>query len=134
MPPKTILCIDDNQDLVRALEVRLRSAGFAVLQAHTACRGMELAAQCGPDLILLDLHLPDMDGLQVLKRLRSSEPTCETPIIVFTARGVLGELSARRWGATDYLPKPCESQDLISAINYALYRTDSTRDAIDLLG
>jgi DNA-binding response OmpR family regulator len=133
VPSKTILCIDDNQDLVRALEVRLRNAGFAVLHAHTACRGIELAGQCRPDLILLDLHLPDQDGYHVLKWLRSTEPTRETPIIIFTSHGVLGELPARQLGATDYLTKPCESQDLIAAIHDALNRTDSTRDSSDPL-
>ena len=133
MPCKTILCIDDNQNLVRAMDVRLRSAGFAVIQAYTALRGMELAERYRPDLILLDLHLPDRDGFHVLNFLRATESTRDTPIIVFTSHGVLGEPCARRLGATDYLTKPCESQDLIAAIQYALSRTNNTRDFSDPL-
>jgi CheY-like chemotaxis protein/phosphoribosyl 1,2-cyclic phosphodiesterase len=102
-----ILIVDDDEDLrIFAREVLLR-AGHRVLEASNGLDGLALVAKMPPDLMMLDLKMPDMDGLEVLRRLRASESGHCLPVIVLTAHG--DEASARssfELGATDFLAKP----------------------------
>jgi DNA-binding response OmpR family regulator len=105
--PLLILIVDDDEDLrIFAREVLVR-AGHRVLEAANGIDGLALVAKTPPDLLMLDLKMPDMDGLEVLRRLRSNDSSHSLPVIVLTAHG--DEASARRsfeLGATDFLAKP----------------------------
>jgi len=114
---RTILLIEDELSIRRFLKPSLESQGFKVVEALTGGEGLALAASHKPDIILLDLGLPDMDGLTVIQRLRE---WADAPIIVLTARGkekdkILG-LDA---GADDYLTKPFDIGELMARIRVA---------------
>jgi two-component system, OmpR family, KDP operon response regulator KdpE len=113
-----ILVIDDEPQLLRFLGAALKSHGYRVLTAATAEEGERLALSHRPEAILLDLGLPDRDGLEVVVSLRSWS---ETPIIVISARGKEDDkVAALESGANDYLTKPFGTRELIARIRVAL--------------
>ncbi len=113
-----ILVIDDEPQLLRFLGAALKSHGYRVLTATTAEEGERLALSHRPEAILLDLGLPDRDGLEVVPRLRI---WCETPIIVISARGKEDDkVEALEAGANDYLTKPFGTRELVARIRVAL--------------
>jgi len=119
-----VLYIEDNlanYDLVRKVFDRL--GGLELMSAMQGQMGIELAAQHQPDLILLDLHLPDIDGEEVLRRLRADERMCDIPVIILSADATPAQaerLKAR--GAEDYLTKPLELVGFVEAVERALGR------------
>ena len=117
---KKILIIDDEQDLVSVVKLRLKANNFLVSEAFTAKEGLKKAEE-KPDLILLDILLPDSDGYQVCQRLKSNSKTQDIPIIIFTASS-LKDLAKKAIdaGAIDYLIKPFEPKDLLEKINKAI--------------
>lgn len=121
MMAKKILIIDDEPDLVDMLSFRLEAHGFGVVSALNGPTGLEKAKSDKPDLILLDLMMPGMDGFQVAKRLKGDPNTAGIPIIVFTA-AVNPELSQRvsEIHALDYITKPFESKDLLEKVKKVL--------------
>lgn len=113
-----ILVVDDEPQLQRFLRAALGSHGYRVLSATTAAEGECLAASHRPDAILLDLGLPDLDGLEVTRRLRD---WTQTPIIVISARGQEDDkVQALEAGANDYLTKPFGTRELIARIRVSL--------------
>jgi DNA-binding response OmpR family regulator len=103
----SILIVDDDEDLRLLARKALERADYRVLEARDGIEGLEMAAKCQPDLLLLDLNMPGMDGLEVLRRLRESETSQALPVLVLTAQG--DEEGIRRsfaTGATDFLAKP----------------------------
>ena len=118
---KKILIIDDEPDLVAVLSFRLEAHGFGVVSALNGSTGLEKAKSDKPDLILLDLMMPGMDGFQVAKRLKDDPNTAGIPIIVFTA-AVNPELSQRvsEISALDYITKPFEPKDLLEKVKKVL--------------
>jgi len=116
-----ILVIDDDQDLIKALRVRLRAEGFECVAAGDGVMAVAAARREKPDLILLDLGLPGGDGYQVLERLRTLTPTSSTPVIVLSAKDpAVHAEKARAAGADAYLQKPAENTALISEIRRLL--------------
>ena len=119
-----MLYIEDNlanYDLVRKVFDRL--GGLELMSAMQGQMGIELAAQHQPDLILLDLHLPDIDGEEVLRRLRADERMRDIPVIILSADATPAQaerLKAR--GAEDYLTKPLELVGFVEAVERALGR------------
>ncbi|HUO58352.1 MAG TPA: response regulator [bacterium] len=114
----TILIIEDELPIRRFLKPSLQSQGFKVLEAAKGEEGLALASSHNPDLILLDLGLPDLDGLEVVKRLRE---WATTPIIIITARGKeQDKISGLDAGADDYLTKPFDVGELMARIRVAL--------------
>ena len=108
-PPKrrTVLVIEDETDIVEVLKYNLNKNGFDTLSADSGEKGLEVAAARLPDLILLDLMLPRMDGLEVCRRLRGSERTRQIPIVMLTAKGTEADIVlGLTLGADDYVPKP----------------------------
>ena len=121
MEKKKILIIDDERDLVAMVILRLRANGFFVLEASTANEGLKMAEEERPDLILLDVLLPDGDGYQVCQKLKSHPITKDIAIIIFTASSLKGlAKKAIEAGAIDYVIKPFEPKDLLEKINKAL--------------
>ena len=115
-----LLIIDDEKSLLKLLQMSLADAQTEVLVAETGSSGLELAARDTFDSIICDIGLPDLDGLEVLRRLKAQRP--ETPVIMITAHGtVASALSAMKSGAYDYVPKPFEPEELKLVVQRALH-------------
>lgn len=117
----TILIIDDDEQLTSLLARFLGDFGFLVACAHTPSQGFKLMQQQAPDLIILDIMLPEMDGFEVCKIIRKKS---EIPIIMLTARGDLTDkVVGLELGSDDYLAKPFEPRELVARINTVLRRS-----------
>ena len=127
MSGATILVIDDEPQIHRFLRPALEAAGFRIEQAMDAANGLRLAASRAPDTILLDLGLPDLDGQEVLRRLRAFSAV---PLIVLSARDREAEkIAALDAGADDYVEKPFAIGELLARIRAAL-RHARARDGV----
>ncbi|HKC29734.1 MAG TPA: response regulator [Jatrophihabitans sp.] len=116
-----VLIVDDEPHLLRALFMNLTGRGYRVTSATTGTGALELAAREQPDLLVLDLGLPDIDGLEVIRRLRPRAP--DVPIIVLSARsGSQEKVSALDLGATDYVTKPFDMNELVARLRAAARR------------
>ena len=116
-PLRQILVVDDDSDIVRALTMRLKSAGFDVIAAHDGESALALAARHRPHAIILDLGLPGCDGHVVTKRLRSDPATAEIPVIVLTARATRMDFrKAHAAGAAGYFVKPYRADELLRKV------------------
>ncbi|MEX2600224.1 MAG: response regulator transcription factor [Balneolaceae bacterium] len=131
---KTVLVVDDEQDLLDLIEYNLRKAGFNVLRAENGQAGIELARKQSPSLVLLDVMMPEMSGLEVCQRLRSSEETKRIPIIFLTARDdEVTEVEGLNLGADDYVTKPISTRKLISRIRAVLRRSEIPEEEANLV-
>ena len=116
----SVLVVDDEPQIARALRVALSSRGYSVSTAGNGETALELAATSPPDVVLLDLGLPGIDGLEVVRRLRSWS---EVPVIVVSVReGQSDKVAALDAGADDYLTKPFGMDELLARIRSALRR------------
>jgi two-component system KDP operon response regulator KdpE len=116
-----VLVIDDEPEIQRAIRARLAGVEFAVVGAATAAEGIEQVARWHPDVVILDLSLPDMDGIEVCRELRT---WTQVPIIVLSVRGDdADKITALELGADDYLTKPFSSGELVARIRVALRHT-----------
>jgi two-component system KDP operon response regulator KdpE len=114
----TVLLIEDERQMRRFLRVTLQSEKYGVLEAETAADGLSQVATRNPDIVLLDLGLPDMDGLEVIERLRE---WTAVPVIIISAREQEGDkIKALDGGADDYLTKPFCAGELLARIRVAL--------------
>jgi DNA-binding response OmpR family regulator len=121
---KNILLIDDDALLRRSLAFNLEQAGYSVRTAATAEDGIALAGQQGPDLILLDINLPGMDGLDALRKLHGE---MQIPVIMLTARRrELDEVLGLELGADDYVTKPFDFNVLLAHVKAVLRRTQNS--------
>jgi DNA-binding response OmpR family regulator len=116
---KKILLIEDEKNLARFIELELKYEGYSVSIAYDGRSGLELALQEEWDLILLDIMLPQLNGIEVCRRIRAAKMT---PIMMLTARdSVMDRVSGLDSGADDYLPKPFAIEELLARIR-ALFR------------
>ena len=123
---RRVLVVDDEPQILRALRVVLREAGFEAVPAETAEEALDRAAIRPPDAAIVDLVLPDGDGVEVTRRLREWSAM---PIIVLSAVGDEGEkVRALEAGADDYVTKPFGSRELVARLQAALRRTDRPAD------
>jgi two-component system, OmpR family, KDP operon response regulator KdpE len=121
-----ILIIDDEVQIRRLLEITLSANGFGVSEASTGMEGLALAATGQPVLIILDLGLPDADGLAILKKLRE---WCEKPIIILSVRNSEDDIvKALDNGANDYLTKPFRTGELLARIRVAIRQSHGISD------
>lgn len=119
---KTILIIDDDNDIVQTIKGNLSLDGFRVIFANFGREGIEMTQTHQPDLILLDLNLPDMDGISICEILRKS---FDVPIIMLTARDTLSDkVLGLKSGADDYIVKPFEYLELSARITAIFNRVD----------
>jgi len=127
-----ILIIEDEPDIADFVKRGLVDSGFEVEVAGTGIQGLEVAQSSHPDLVVLDLILPDMDGIDVCRELRSSG---DTGIIILTARHLVGErVHGLEAGADDYLPKPFAFEELLARIRAVLRRRSTTKEGIVQVG
>ena len=121
-----ILAVDDEPQMLRALAINLRARGYVVDLAPTGEAGLELAARHRPDLVVLDLGLPGIDGIEVVRGLRGWSAV---PIIVLSARdGHAGKVEALDAGADDYVTKPFAMDELLARMRAALRRAPSAEE------
>jgi adenylate cyclase len=114
---KKILIVDDELEFAEMIQMRLEANGYDVITAPDGQTGYDAAEQQRPDLILLDVMMPGMDGFQTLRKLRRSDKTRATPVIMLTARGESSAIfKAQELGVMDYLIKPCDSQELLQLV------------------
>ena len=107
MTKKVVLAIDDEKDILKLLQYNLEREGYQVLCERTGEQGLETARSKQPDVIILDLMLPGMDGLEVCKILRSNKDTKHIPILMLTAKGSeIDQVLGLELGAVDYITKP----------------------------
>jgi two-component system phosphate regulon response regulator PhoB len=119
-----ILIVEDEPDLLDLLDGGLRTAGFTVDLAAEGGEALRLAGANAPDLVLLDLMLPDMDGTEVCRRLRRQPATERTGIIVVSAKSDLRDrIQAFQEGADDYVVKPFSFRELLLRVQAVLRRT-----------
>jgi DNA-binding response OmpR family regulator len=122
MNQRSVLVVEDDAAIRRGLADALRFEGYQVHQAATGDEGLRLALQLDYDLLLLDLVLPQRDGLDILAQLRAARPT--VPVIVLTARGDENDrVRGLRLGADDYLVKPFSVRELLARVEAVLRRT-----------
>ncbi len=115
---KSILYIEDNPDNMLLVERLLLARGFTMLKAPNGTSGVAAANQHTPDLILLDINLPDIDGYEVARQLRASDTTRPIPIIAITANAMKGDVDkALAAGCDAYIPKPVNLRELWTNIN-----------------
>ncbi|MGD2097096.1 MAG: response regulator transcription factor [Desulfobacterales bacterium] len=122
----TILIIDDDAKLNQLLKDFLKDFGYAVITAAHPARGLKKLKQASPDLVILDIMLPEMDGFEVCRKIRQ---TSNIPIIMLTARGeVTDKVVGLELGADDYLAKPFEPRELVARIQSVLRRSQQQVD------
>jgi len=128
--PNTLLIIEDEPELVRVLRSYLEQAGYHVLTALRGDTGLTTWEDKHPDLVILDLNLPGMDGLDVARHIRQHE-TRRTPIIMLTARtNEMDQLLGLELGADDYIPKPFSPRIVVARVRALLRRTDASKPTI----
>ena len=120
--PKTILVIEDDSNIRELLRLYLEQEGYAVETAQDGMEGLRAFKRIHPDLVLLDLMMPVMDGTQVIKEIRAQS---KTPIIMLTAKGeTFDKVAGLELGADDYVTKPFEMRELIARVRAVLRRYD----------
>ncbi|HWE29220.1 MAG TPA: response regulator transcription factor [Polyangia bacterium] len=119
--PETVLIVEDDPSILRGLQMNLGLEGFRTICAHDGEEALALLRSHKPDLVLLDLMLPKLSGLEVIKTLRATDP--DTPIIVLSAKDQEGDkVLALSLGADDYVTKPFSVVEVIARIRVALRR------------
>jgi two-component system cell cycle response regulator DivK len=113
-----ILVVEDNPRNMKLVRDVLRATGYRTLEATTGAQALELAAEHGPDLVLMDIQLPDLDGVETLGRLRAEERTAAIPVLALTAQAMAGDrerfLAA---GFDGYVSKPVNIAELVAVVN-----------------
>ena len=118
---KTALIVEDDKAVLQLIRLYLAQAGYRILEAQDGVAGLRMALEESPDIVLLDLNLPGMDGIEVCKNVRSES---DVPIIMVTARVEEGDrLTGLDLGADDYVSKPFSPRELVARVNAVLRRT-----------
>ena len=132
---ETILAVDDDIDILELVEVSLTADGFNVITASDGRGALENARDYEPDLILLDLMMPEMDGFEVIEKLKSDAKTRTIPVIMLTAKAQTREkILGLQSGADDYITKPFQLDELTARIEAVLGRTRPTKYINPLIG
>ncbi len=126
MPRERILVVDDEPDILSILVYQLSREGYSVSTAVTGRSAIQTAHEEVPDLVVLDLMLPELDGYDVLSRLRDHEKTRDIPVILLTARSTEDErLRGFEKGADDYVTKPFSPREIVARVKALLKRTQA---------
>lgn len=127
---RKVVCVEDEQEMIDLIRLILSRKGFEVLGANGGVRGLELIRAEKPDIVLLDLMMPEMDGWQVYQQLKADPTTEHIPVVVVTAKAqnidkVLGLHIAK---VDDYISKPFSLQELVDRVEAVLARQDQAQD------
>jgi two-component system phosphate regulon response regulator PhoB len=129
MSKPAILVVDDEEDIRELVELNLRREGYSVLTCETGEQALEQAARDMPDLIVLDLMLPGIDGLEVCKRLKAQTKTRRIAVVMLTAKGEEADIVAGlELGADDYVTKPFSGKVLVARVRRLLRRNQDEAD------
>ncbi len=129
-----VLVVDDEKDLADLLGYNLRKAGYEVATAATGLRALQAVADRRPDLIILDLMLPELTGTEVASRIRSNPETATIPIVMLTAKGEeVDQLVGLTVGADDYVTKPFSTKVLLARVEAVLRRTARPADGREVV-
>ncbi len=124
---KTILCVDDEQDILDILMYNLKKEGYTVLTAANGEAALTLAEKTRPDLILLDIMMPGIDGFEVCKSVRNNPAIKDTPVIFLTAKAdEMDEILGLEFGADDYITKPFSPRKIVTKVK-AMFRRIEVR-------
>jgi diguanylate cyclase (GGDEF)-like protein len=135
VPAELILVVDDDADIARFVEVNLRLHGFDVEHARDGQEALEMIAKRRPDLAVVDVMMPRMDGVELTRRLRADPMTAVLPVIMLTAKGLTADkVVGLTTGADDYLVKPFDTAELIARIASTLRRNKEFREVSPLTG
>ena len=127
-----VLIVEDDSGIADFLQLELDHEGFEVLHAEDGRKALELFESGAPDIILLDIMLPKLNGLEVLRRIRK---TSRVPVIMLTARGdTLDKVSGLDSGADDYLAKPFEIEELLARMRAVMRRNEANDEPLKLRG
>ena len=122
MKKKTVLVVDDEEDLIEIVQSHLEDGGFQVVTAADGAEGLEVARRVKPDLIVLDIAMPRMTGLEMLELLRSTPGLSTIAVLMLTAQGRTENIfEAERLQAVDFLIKPFTHEELLKAVRRTLY-------------
>ncbi len=115
---KRILVCDDDPVILRLLQVNLELEGYAVLLAHNGEHAIEVATDEHPDLVILDIMMPRLDGYQTCERLKANDATKEIPVVFLSAKAQQADIDrGKEFGVADYLTKPFDPDDLIEVVH-----------------
>ena len=129
MSHERILVVDDDREIVRLLRGYLEQAGFVVSVAYEGVSALAILRDLHPDVLLLDLMLPDMDGWEVTRRIRSDASLAATPIIMITARVEdTDKILGLELGADDYITKPFNPREVLARVRALLRRQQRTQE------
>ncbi|NNF65182.1 MAG: response regulator [Acidimicrobiia bacterium] len=130
-----ILVVDDDPDILQFVRMNLELEGFEAQTAEGGLEGLAIAKSKPPDLVLLDVMMPEMDGLTALRKLRNSPATASVPVIVLTAKALAEDrVRGLDLGADDYITKPFDLEELMARIRTVLRRAQQMRDLSPLTG
>jgi two-component system alkaline phosphatase synthesis response regulator PhoP len=131
---KTILVVDDEKDLLDLIEYNLKKEGFKVLKAENGKEGIDVAKEHKPDLVLLDIMMPKMDGLEAVEIMRKDDDLKRIPIIFLTARSDENtEIEGLNKGGDDFITKPISTTKLVSRIKAVMRRFEDTAEVLNKL-
>lgn len=131
---RKVLIVDDEPDLIELVSYNLEQAGYDVISASDGFRALQLATEHKPNLVLLDVMMPEMQGAEVARRLRADPRTGSTPIIMLTARGTEhDQLTGLSAGADDYIVKPFSMKVLLARMDAVLRRAAETAHPGELI-
>jgi diguanylate cyclase (GGDEF)-like protein len=130
-----VLVVDDDPDIVQFVRMNLELEGYDVDTAANGLLALERIREHVPDLVLLDVMMPEMDGLTVLSKMRRSPGTASTPVIILTAKALADDrVRGLDLGADDYITKPFDLEELIARVRTVLRRAQQMRDLSPLTG
>jgi len=129
MSVKKILVVEDDEDIMELISFNLKQEGYSVVKAATGENAVKQAHSASPDLILLDVMLPEIDGLEVCRRLKGDTKTKQLPVIMVTAKGEESDVvSGLELGAEDYVVKPFRPKELVARVRAVLRRKSQAAD------
>src|SRR6478672_878705 len=130
MPAEKILIVDDDEDILLIVQTILASAGYSAIVAHNGREGVDLALESSPDLILLDVMMPELSGWEVCTTLKNAPETRQIPVAMLTVKSEIRDLiTGMQVGADDYITKPFTRRRLLSTVRKLLDERGETSPA-----